>query len=487
MPPLAPLLASLLASLSAALVLAAGDLASAQPVAPTVEGPIESPGTPFLATTGFDLAQIGYEQAEYFVSGTASAYTSAAPLTPDGMWTVEEGESASYKTRILVYRPVDPKDFRGTVIVEWLNVTGGLDAAPHWNATHVEVVRQGAVWVGVSAQKVGVEGGDPLLGNLNLGLKIVNPARYGTLSHPGDSFSYDIYSQAGRTVRGELLGDLKLKRVIATGTSQSAMRLVTYINGIHPLAQVFDGFLVHSRGGFSPPLSEAPQPVIAVPGDTHVREDVDVPVLAFETETDLILLAFASARQEDSKHFRLWEVAGTAHADVYGLAAGGSDIGGSPDIAGIQLVTSVAGGIQCDTFINSGPHHWVVKAALNALIRWMKTGKAPKPAPRLELSEGPPVEIVRDAHGNALGGIRTPYVDAPIATLTGHQDGSFLCRLFGSTAPFDDAKLASLYPTEKDFTSAWKKSLRRAVQKRWILKPDAKLIEAWAEGSGIGG
>jgi hypothetical protein len=93
---------------------------------------------------------------------------------------------------------------------------------------------------------------------------------------------------------------------------------------------------------------------------------------------------------------------------------------------------------------------------------------------------------MHDAHGNARGGIRTPQVDVPIATFTGEQSGSILCRLLGTTTLFDPATLAVLYPSHDAFVSAYKKSLRRAVKAGFILKPDAKLIAKWAEGSTIG-
>ena len=81
----------------------------------------------------------------------------------------------AFKTRLLVYRPTNPKKFNGTVIVEWLNVSAGLDAAPDWSAGHVELIREGCAWVGVSAQIVGVEGGPALVGIVSLPLKTVSP------------------------------------------------------------------------------------------------------------------------------------------------------------------------------------------------------------------------------------------------------------------------------------------------------------------------
>jgi hypothetical protein len=129
----------------------------------------------------------------------------------------------------------------------------------------------------------------------------------------------------------------------------------------------------------------------------------------------------------------------------------------------------------------------VLNAAISALIRWVRTGKAPKPAPRLDANPGPPVTFNTDAHGNALGGVRTPQVDVPIATFAGEQAGSLLCRLFGSTTPFDDAKLAALYPTHGKFVSAYKRAAKRALKRGWLVKADAKLLKAWAVESDIGG
>ena len=232
---------------------------------------------PFIASTTFDLAQVGYSEAEYFISGTATAYTNVGPLSNDGQWTVTPGDTAAYKTRILVYRPIDPEKFNGTVVVEWLNVSGGLDAAPDWISAHTELIREGCAWVGVSAQYVGVEGGNSILGLPVTPLKTTDPERYGSLVHPGDSFSYDIFSQSAQAIRRPAgispLGDLKISAVIAAGESQSAFRMVTYINAIHPLADIYDGFLVHSRGG----NGHRRRPTIRTPaaGDHGARRGTD--------------------------------------------------------------------------------------------------------------------------------------------------------------------------------------------------------------------
>jgi hypothetical protein len=472
------------------LLISAATLAAAQVPSPTIEGPITGGlGMPFIAATTFDLAQVGYSEAEYFISGTATAYTNDGPLTRDGRWTVRPGASAAYKTRILVYLPAKRKQFNGTVFVEWLNVSAGLDAAADWINAHTELIREGSAWVGVSAQFVGVEGGPALLSIIPSPLKTTDPARYGSLVHPGDSFSYDIFSQAGQAIRHPSgprpLGDLKVKKVIAVGESQSAFRMVTYINAVHPLAGIYDGFLVHSRGAGAAGLSEAPEPAIPAPQPAPIRTDLRVPVLVFETETDLLFLSYAAEPQEDSERFRLWEVAGTAHADTYTVAVGRTDLGGSPNAAELILTSSPLPGFTCAAPINSGPQHFVLNAAVHALNRWVRRGIPPPRAPRLEAVAGPPASIMRDAHGNALGGIRTPQVDVPIAALAGDgQTGSIFCLLFGTTTPFDAATLTALYPTQRAYVAAFNKATARAVHAGFILRPDAKLMKSCAAGRG---
>ena len=87
------------------------------------------------------------------------------------------------------------------------------------------------------------------------GLKTIDAERYASLQHPGDAFSYDIFTQVTRAVReGQGLGDVEPSTVIAAGESQSAAAMVTYLNGVQPTTQAFDGFFVHSRGGSGLPV-----------------------------------------------------------------------------------------------------------------------------------------------------------------------------------------------------------------------------------------
>ncbi len=224
-----------------------------------------TPGTPFYGTESFDKAKVGYLEKEYFISGTATSFIATDELGSDGLWNIQPADAADYKSRIVVQRPANDADFNGTVVVEWFNVTGGLDAAPDWVPMHTELMRGGYAWVGVSAQSVGIEGGGPI----SIPLKVIDPQRYGSLHHPGDSFSYDIFAQAAQAVRNPVgidpLGGLKVQRMIGVGQSQSASRLVTFFNAIHPTIELFDGFVIHSRGAGSAALSQEPQVVVPTP------------------------------------------------------------------------------------------------------------------------------------------------------------------------------------------------------------------------------
>jgi len=431
-----------------------------------------------------DLTRVGYVQHEFAAAGTATSYASAGALTHDGRWTFVPNATAPYRTRVLVRAPANAAAFSGTVIVEWLNVSGGVDANPDWVSLSEEIVRAGDIWVGVSAQRIGVQGG-PVLVNVQgvpgadqagKGLKAIDPARYGTLTHPGDGFSFDIYTQVARAVRtGAGLSGLHPKRLIAAGESQSAFALVSYYNGVQPLTQAFDGFFVHSRGAIGLPLV-APSQYADIAGaisgtPTIFRTDQRAPILDIQTETDVasILNSYA-ARQPDTSRFRLWEVAGTAHADAH-------------------LLGPSAKYINCGVPINNGPMHIVAKSALRALTVWLTTGKAPLTPPLIEVTPGATPQIVRNADGIALGGIRSPPVDVPVSALSGAPgpNPSTICLLLGSSKPLTSARLAQLYPSRAKYLQRFEAAADAMIKAGFALPQDRAALVAFAQPTHIQG
>jgi hypothetical protein len=476
----------------------AGSGKARQVPVPAVEGPITGGrGTIALQSTSIDLAAEGYEQSEYFLAGAATSYTTPVDPGPDGKWTVSPADTSRYKTRVVVYRPIDPKRFDGTVYVEWLNVSGGMDAAPNWTLSHLEQMREGAAYVGVTAQRVGIVGSgkNPLIDAQTL--HTIDPERYGSLDIPSDKYSYDIYSQAGAAVRDpstHVLGGLRPKRVVSVGESRAAIYLTSYVNAIVPTTdQIYDGFLLHSRAGFAAAFDGTSLEGGRMPV-TRIRGDLRVPVLTFITEADLVLLGYAQARQPDSARFRDWEVAGTSHYDTYALGFGPKDNGdGTADVGAFQtMITTVQspypGIVDCAHPINAGPQTYVLRAAMADLNRWVTTGTPPPHAPRLKLNPENPKTFLTDADGNAQGGIRTPHVDTPIADLSGlGQSGNGYCYLFGTTQPFDAEKIAALYPSHAKFVQQWNHAVDDAVAAGFVLKADAQHLKDAARQSTVGG
>jgi hypothetical protein len=451
------------------------------------------PGKPVLLLGSYELAPLGYQMEEFFLSGTATSYRLPGEATADGKWNAVADATAPFTTRVVVIRPTDAAKFNGTLLVEWLNVTAGQDTPADWMVAHREMLRRGYAYAAVSAQKVGVEGGPSVMGQ-GSALKKSDPARYGTLSHPGDAFSFDIYSQAGAALKaakgGGALGPLVPRQVLSIGESQSAAFLTTYVNAVDPLARVYDGFLVHSRFGSSAPLSGAGMGGNAakVPDHVSFRPDLRVPVLTVITETDLLgarLSGYHASRRPDDRRLRVWEVAGAAHADNYMFAGALMDSGSqsSAELAKVFMPTLNAPTGKVDRPLNAGmPHHYVVEAALAAVDRWVRTGSAPRSTPRLVLATGgtPGVEpsLALDANGLAKGGVRTPWVDVPTIRLSGKGDPkSFIGMLAGSGELFDQATLARLYPGGKtDYLRKFTRSLDAAIRAGHILREDRQEI-----------
>lgn len=463
------------------------------------------PGAPVLRPIQFNLESYGYLIEEYFISGTATAYIRVGAIDEDGRWSTESTSTSPYVTRIVVMRPSDPDLFNGTALVEWFNVSGGLDAAPGWLCMHREIVRSGYAYVGVSVQKVGVDGGASLTPGV-LSLKQADPVRYGRLSHPGDAYAYDIYSQAGRLVRDGtgVLGPLKPARVLAIGESQSAIFLTTYVNAIDPIAGVYDGFLIHSRFGGASSIEGNPffdGGMVSMPAGTRLRDDLRAPVITVITETDLVgcgphnvpggapISGFVHARQPDHDRLRIWEIAGTAHADTYVFNVSAIDSGAATpaQLAAAFMPTTSLFGSTVDKPFNSAPqHHYVVEGALAGLDRWVRTGVSPASADRIKVLElGSPadaVELVLDDNGIAKGGVRTPWVDVPTVRLSGvGNSGGPFGFLVGVTEPFEPGRLETLYPEGKtQYLQQFEAALQSSINAGFILQADEAEIMALA-------
>jgi hypothetical protein len=464
-------------------------------------GPVAGP--PGIIMTGFDLGQAGYTLEEFFLESTATRFEPVGPVEADGHWSVTPAGQAPFTTRLVVCRPSDPGAYTGTVILEWLNVSSGFDAVPHWMLTHRQIMRAGWAWVGVSAQRAGVEGGsifetageEPDPGSRRVmvlpPLKQSDPVRYEGLQHPGDAFCFSIFSQAARAVRGGVLGPLPVECLLAVGQSQSAIHLVSFVNAVAPAVApeaACDGYLIGSRTGYGAPLAGWDGRIRTEgPDGARIRTDGRAPVLTVQTESDVTgVLAGVTARQPDSDRFRWWEIAGAAHADTYMLGAAFSDSGDLPpaELARLLAPTAEPLGIPCPVPVNCGPqHHYVAQAAITHLDWWARGGPPPPRSPRLETDPDDGMRLVTDDAGIARGGIRTGWVDVPVAALSGLAPPGVtgVGVLLGSTRVFDAAELARRYPAGPgEYAAAFRAATTRAAAAGFVLEQDVDEMVAVA-------
>lgn len=410
-------------------------------------------GTPNAPAPAALLADAGYVEEELVLAGDATRYQPTGTWGEDGVWGAEPAGTAPYATRVLVRRPTDAAKFNGTVLVEWVNVTAGADVAVDFGFLNRELLDQGYVYVGVSAQRVGHQAA-----------KESDPARYEALVHPGDEYSYDIFTQAGRAVLANKLfaPSFPIRKIIADGESQSAGRLTTYINAVQPLVDLYDAFLVHSRSDRIVGLAPDQPPV----PPSRIRTDLRSPTLVVLTETDV--LGNLKSAQDDSDRYRRWEIAGSAHLDNYDLAV----------LSGTDPNQPALLGKVCEKPINTAHQYWVMNAGLRHLAAWIGGGPPPPTGPRMTIAPDG-TTYVTDEHGNAKGGIRLADLEVPIATQTGLGNAPSFCRLYGTSAPFDAAKLRQLYPDHDAYVKAFDGAVDTMAAQGFIL--DREVADAKRE------
>jgi hypothetical protein len=453
-----------------ALAAPGGDGQAAVPVpVPQVSGPVvtqprldNTRGIPYTASA-IDLDSNGYTEQEYFVSGSARSYASDTPLTTDGKWQVRQDSTAAYKTRIIVREPIDMSKFSGNVVVEWLNATTGRDLDVGWTFGGSGLIHDDDIYVGVSAQATVI--------NSPTGLKAWDPDRYGSLVHPGDQYSYDIFAQVGEAIRTpgttNPIDNAKIRSVIAYGDSQSAARLTTYADALQNRDQVFDGIILNSRSASPAALNTT----TTVPLGTQIRTDIVGKVFTLETESDVAnaTTGYVHARQADSDNFRLWEVAGASHIDTVEEALQRIQVFREWPTTQppVQLTT-------CAQPIGTLRFNDVVDTVFHVVPNWINKNQAPARVDRLEVTPDG-ASYMKNPLGLAEGGLRLPQVTVPIGVNSGSRTntGTANCSLIGTFTAFSPAQLATLYPSHSDYVARYTAAVEKLGAQGFIQPYDA--------------
>lgn len=492
---------------------------------PTVVGPIPSSRSdfPFIAD-GFGpepRVPSGYEENEYFVSGRANLYeysaTGVRVIVPCPAIAGRLGcRNIPYTTRMLVKRPVDPRRFSGTVIIEPFNPSSGYDIANVWDRSWPYFVEQGDMFVGWTSRYESIQA-----------LKRFEAQRYARLtwgenSTVDDGITFDIAAQIGALFklngpRSPLRG-LTVRHVFEAGFSQDgafAFTQADVFNAIDRLptgGPVYDGYVPGGTVGPSDINFGLTAAGALPPGDPRNRmQPRDSPVIQINTETEEVLLGGPTGlayRRPDSNarndRYRLWEVPGASHIS--------NDLGTSPtteerDLAEIERIplnalppTGCAHqqyqsgpwvGVNGAVDPNPYPFGYVADAAFADLTKWLDDGTPPPRAARIHVTDTRAGTTNRDRFGNALGGLRTPFVDIPTATYsptdTIAQDTelSGLCPLIGYSTPLSHATLHALYPSHADYLAKVTREANELVHEGFWVAPDAAAVVQQATTSRV--
>ncbi len=457
-----------------------------------------------------DLKKYNYIEEEYFVSGRANVYDFDA----DGKVIVRTPD-APYTTRIHIRRPADKAKFSGNVIVELNNPTALYDMDLQWMFCRDFFIESGDIWVGITVKPISVKA-----------LKVFNPERYASLSmnnprlpdqrceprpstlndtssETENGLVWDIVSQVGALLKSDTksnpIRDYDVEYLIATGYSQTGGYLTTYINLIHPLdtakladgSPIYDGYMIGDGDAFMFPLNQCVDAV--PPGETGVTiKPSGVPIISVVTQG--LLRNTIAARRPDSDtaedKFRRYEIPGAAHVNQIS-----NDHKPGPDDiakAGIPETAANCAGIN-ENGVTDFPIEFFMNSAYSNLYTWLRTGAAPPKAPPIltEKIEGKDEILIKlDEHGNALGGVRSPYVEYPLATYYGQSQplddaSAFFCMLAGYKKPFDDAKIKSLYPAQEDYLTKVNSMVDIMVNERFLTRSDGERIKKEAQGINV--
>jgi hypothetical protein len=356
----------------------------------------------------------------------------------------------SYTARIVVRQPGDDDDFSGLVLAESMHGSGSAHGF-EFTAAYLMDSGHAAVEIVTTSPAQFVE---------------FNAARYANMKIE-DGQANDILAQVGALVKSDKgpLAGLTVRKMVLFGTSMSAGTLIDYLPAhmayrTPDMEHIYDGFLPTSNGS--------------------TIQEIDVPLI--QMPTLLEIEANVPRRQdgdEPGKQYRLYEFAGIGHVD-------------SRD--NVRLIPN-----PCTQPLSTVPVQAYMAVGLYHLFRWVDEGIVPPRADRILLdrniaNDGTMAAV--DVNGNAQGGIRTPYVDVPVAkyrasatavdpvipnasayvAANGLQGAQIMCRLANYQEPFSAAQLRQLYGSKRDFARKLAARLDELEREGWSLPVYRELI-----------
>ena len=471
---------------------------------PEVEGPVAvtKNSHPFCAMeysrTPLHVEDYGYVEEEYFLSGNANVYD-----TDENDKAVIFKEGLPYKNRILVRRPEDPEKFSGFVYVDILNATQGYDIEDLWHRIWLWCMENGHGYVGVTGKPCNVQS-----------LKNFDYDRYSTLNWsngeptplpmisksatlPGteEGLIWDMLAQTGTLLRcgGEqnCMGGFPVEYVYLTGQSQSGAYLNTFVSyfdrynhlpGIEPPAgcgQIFNGYL-NIVGALVQRSIRQDNHIGNLRLEERHMHPSATPYICFSSEADLTLfrlfvdgellnIRIPNSDTPDNK-CRYYEIPGSPHTDII-----------CPVLCATSEVEKTGAKMpnldeRLLEHINDMHVEYYVCGLLEKLHRWATLQEAPEEIPVITRKDG---SLVFDEHGNALGGLRNPYLDVPIASYIAcnPDDPEGIC---GRMTYFTKEKFLSLYGSRETYLSQFDSCVDEQLKAHWLTPTNAAEMKEWA-------
>lgn len=441
----------------------------------TPASPIYSDPAPPGSAAEADLAAHGFVREERFLSGLANVYRYDA----QGQARIERRD-VPYVTRLVVIRPRDAGKFSGRTHLIAIHPMSS-ETPWAWLKTHVLSRNDAFVAVmtgGDGPSRAATRDGKPV--SAPLVLKPFNPDRYAPIAWPDeDGIRWDAFAQTAQAItQGKVLGDLKSRRVFASGWSFTGSFLRTFINeGFHDRARDsagapwINGYLIgisssSFRSGYV--ALNATQPARAVGDPVRTTRSIDAPVIELMSENEAVTNTGPQAPESDapgSRH-RLYELPGLTHGD--GLR--GDEPAGAPTQG-------------CPYEASDVPISHFAHGALANMDEWLSGGPPPPHAARL-MTDPATSRSVKDELGNPKGGVRPAQLDTPLAVYVepapdtgcaprGGPGGGYLGI---KRAPLTTDALKRLYPGGKtQFLALFRARLDALVAQRWLLDSDAEV------------
>lgn len=487
---------------------------------PTVSAPVAVTPTsrPFLGAAEA-MAKAGYIEEEYFLSGTANTYD----WSGKGHGVKVIAGPGKYVTRILVRRPRDAKRFGGNIEVTVLNASLNVDTGGPTD--FAQMAKQGDVWIGITTKASTAKA-----------LKKFDPVRYAVIdwSNPAppekrcanptmippymaggkqvieamakagiknswpeyeDGLVWDMLGQLGLLLKSDaresILPGFAKPHVFMTGFSQSSIYIRTFVAGFHDRYRDRDGKPVYD--GYLAIVGPAMIRINQCAKDIELEDAFqkltppDVPFISLSSEGEMWQARYTQQPDAFTRRGGIvsYELAGTSHsrADYPGASPDLLSRPSTEDLAkaGMNWPAAPSGMAKDGTMPNDLPWAPVLRGAYRNLVLWSRKGIRPPQSAGIALDAK--LEISRNSNGNAIGGVRSPYIDAPTATHTGYLTAGGMGGISGKKKPFTPEQLKALYPDQATYLAEFSASVDRLLKSRWISKEDAEAMKAAARKS----